>query len=175
MEQVTPVLVRMPSSLKETVEQAATAGGRSTTAEIINRLQTSFAEDDDVHRLGLAVATMMQVAGVRAAELVPGTPRWLDDGWSFQQAAEAAMYLLDALRPGKVVPPKIEVSPEIKEQFGEAGEAGARLFAEATQRRLGVNVAGYLLAQSGGSLYEQSKEFQRILGPLAERITRKDK
>lgn len=41
-KQIAQVNFRLPQSLKDQLEEAATINGRSTTNEIINRLQASF-------------------------------------------------------------------------------------------------------------------------------------
>ena len=49
MSKLVPVSHRMPSDLKERLEQAATKNNRSANAELMYRLEKSLSDDDSTH------------------------------------------------------------------------------------------------------------------------------
>ena len=166
------VLLRIEEPLKQALEESAHEHGRSLNMELVKRLATSIEQDSAVYRLAIALGRVMNAAGQKAADLA-GEKDWMQSPWCYQQAAHAARRVLEGLcPPGDIIPPPLEVDPEL---VAEVGEEQARLFIEANQRRLGFNVAGYLLSQGSGNVYEQAKEFQSDLGELAERLKRGNK
>lgn len=58
---IVPLGLRMPPDLKEQIEQAAKASGRSMNAEIVARLQASFeAGQDTSHMKAFFMETLQQ-------------------------------------------------------------------------------------------------------------------
>lgn len=49
MSKTVPVSHRMPSDLKERLEQAAIKNNRSANAELVHRLDKSLTDDDNTH------------------------------------------------------------------------------------------------------------------------------
>jgi hypothetical protein len=167
--------MRTTSEVRDKLEAAAAASGRSLVQEVETRLERSFAQDSDVARLGQGIAGMMDRAGSAAARKKGVTGPWGADRWCYTQACAAAQALLGALLPkdgGE--PPEITLDAATIELYG-GNEERARDLLEAIRDHVGINVADYLLSShSSSDFYSEAAAFQSTLGPFwADRISRK--
>jgi TraY domain len=108
---------RASKGLKEQLEAAAAASGRSLSTEAQFRLERSFAGEDSaglwlllagldhvVGHLGVVAAVISHLAAVPAGvrTIAPAdnaVSNWLRNGFAFDQACEAITLILEALRP----------------------------------------------------------------------------
>jgi hypothetical protein len=103
--------LKVNAETKERLDSAARANGRTQSQEAEARIQNSFdfqALLPDVLRLAygshfagilIKLADLMQTAGRHAAAIEPGSARWLEDAYSYDQAVEAAKEVLADHRP----------------------------------------------------------------------------
>jgi hypothetical protein len=104
--------IRLPETLKADLDAAAREHGKSTNAEMVDRLTGSFSDANKVraqfganpiYALLRGVATVMQKTGTVAAFLttrdVEASARWWEDPYAYRQAANAALRLIEALAP----------------------------------------------------------------------------
>jgi Arc-like DNA binding domain len=105
--------LRMPEALRASLEEAARPRGVSVNAEIVQRLERSFAEEQgfggpEMRRL----AYLMIVAFARAGQLrAAGKTNWIDD----RDCYRAGMFgAIDALLIGLPDATAEEVMPEIE-------------------------------------------------------------
>jgi hypothetical protein len=110
------VTIRMRDELKAKVEQSADAHQRSISQEIERHLERSFDQDQrledvfgsaDLFGLLRVVGAAMDVAGKSAAFMATRSPEasrgWIDHPDAYDQALQAAVDVLQRLRPpGKV-------------------------------------------------------------------------
>lgn len=70
---IAPFGVRMPTELKALVEEVAAANGRSINAEVLTRLQESFAAPAFASRVGMNVNTLADAIAERVASKLQKT------------------------------------------------------------------------------------------------------
>jgi hypothetical protein len=103
---------RVREPLRTALESAAASRGVSMNAEINERLMRSFEDEEkletetdrtQLYSILRIIASSMDHAGASAAivsNMSTGAPRkWIDNPFAYDQAAKAALYILDALRP----------------------------------------------------------------------------
>lgn len=112
--------LRLPNDLRTRLDKAAKDRNVSINAVILERLERSFDIEDrfggpQAVELIVAIATVMKKTGEHAGFYETGKPtnrgEWLDLPYSFDQAAKAAITILeDHAEPlGKIVVPKPNV------------------------------------------------------------------
>jgi hypothetical protein len=117
---VADIKIRVKEPLRARVEAAARERGVSMNAELISRLEKSFAQDDqladtlgskDVVTFMQSIAAAMRKAGEIAAaskrpRILVTNPPWLSEPYAFEQAVKAANGVIEAFRPpGDPSPP----------------------------------------------------------------------
>jgi len=128
---------RLRSILKEQLETAARESGRSLSEEIELRLENSFRGELLEEIFGPALAAILemvgrgmrdtgQVAGSRATGTVSGGFEWVENPYAFDQAFQAAVVILEALRPSGdpeigMPPAYAGLRPEHREVFQNQG------------------------------------------------------
>jgi hypothetical protein len=115
------VPLRIPEVQRARIEKAAKARGASMNAEIVERLERSFELEDRLG--GPRVAGILEVVGAamqstgHSAAMFAGVDRdsWLGHPFCFDQAAKAAVAVLEHHRPpGEIVVP----APNVVETVG---------------------------------------------------------
>jgi Arc-like DNA binding domain len=95
-----PFQLRMRPELRSALEQARARQGRSLNAEIIARLEQSFAEQDQIGGAAMQDLVRLWIAGFlrggRLGARVVGHPEWTPDEWlrdpfAFRTAVHAGM------------------------------------------------------------------------------------
>lgn len=167
---------RLSAELKQRIEEAMQQSGRSQAQEIELRLEQSFYKqallgealsltfDERLAGIVLMVGLAMDRAGGNAARDIVNhmsgrddpIEDWIEDGWTgsgyaYDQALQAAIILLEALRPPGSPLPLPLIKPKI--DYGSH-------YASAIKRW----IHGY----AGGPPY--MGEIRRLLGPLAKRF-----
>jgi hypothetical protein len=113
--------VRMKESLRREIEKAANRNGVSMNAEVVNRLQLSFAKDDRVggphledlvETIAMAMTSAGELAGFLEAHKPMKQGQWLALPYARDQAIRAAIALLKYHRPppDEIVMPKWETT-----------------------------------------------------------------
>jgi predicted DNA-binding protein len=109
-----PMSFRVTPELKERMDRAASASGRSVAQEIELRLENSFRDQEDVIRAALVLAYGPQLAAL--SQLIGDAARntitvsnfffsdesqthWIDHPYTFEQVRAGIATLLDGLRP----------------------------------------------------------------------------
>jgi hypothetical protein len=115
--------LRVTPEMKNQLERAALANGRSLSQEAEFRLQQSFRDDDLLPRLlaaaygprlagvlmmiGSAMSAAGRSAGFSQTFTLEGSTNWMDLAWPYHQARGAAEQVLATLRPeGEIDVPK---------------------------------------------------------------------
>jgi len=111
--------MRTSPDLREKIEQAAEANGRSLTQEVERRLITSFIFDDSRGGPHIGAFANMLCAAIQNIELDTGH-RWMDDFDTFTRVRGAAERLLEWRNPG------IENISRINDAEARRDEASAR-------------------------------------------------
>jgi hypothetical protein len=107
--------VRMKEPLRAALEEAARQRGVSLNSEVVRRLERSFEQEQrledvfggiDVYRLMRVIAAIMDSAGSTALLYKPPPgfvdareARWPADPYAYDQALQAGVHALEALRP----------------------------------------------------------------------------
>jgi hypothetical protein len=104
--------LRVPDDLREKIQAAANARGVAVNREISDRLEKSFNEgmtisaadgDGELYSILRVVAAAMDVVGPMAAMMSTLSPdagkTWIDNSIAYEQAFQAAVTVLNALRP----------------------------------------------------------------------------
>ena len=125
--------LRIKEPLRAALEETAKHRGVSMNAEIVARLEQSFAAErrladvfgsSEMFGLMKALAAVMQTAGGSAKRLSDGTKvadGWMDHPYGYDQAVRAACHALELLRPpGDVQLPK-SAGPEMDRMLGSLG------------------------------------------------------
>jgi len=109
-----PLGLRVTTEVKEKLDHAAKASGRSQSMEAELRLEQTFRSDQELFdALDLAygreltgllmiLARVMHLAGTRgafASSFTVNSPNWLDDPFAYDQCAKAVNKVLEELRP----------------------------------------------------------------------------
>jgi hypothetical protein len=167
-----PVMARIPEGLRRRLARAASAVPRSMNAEMVHRLQRSFDDDQRLEEVwgsrevyGLmriiaeAIQRTGQSAGFYSTRTVEGAEGWLTQPWAYDQAKQAAMRVLEALRPpGDPTAPAPELST-----LGRGFASGVlNDIARGTPRVINPDNV------------ERLDELRSDLGSLAERLTEAD-
>ena len=123
-ELTSPLSFRMPASMRKDLEAARRKSGRSTTQEMLTRLQYSFNEDRRKARDPAlqAVCYLISEAAEGTANPAPARvknlrPLWRSNPFLFRAFKLAVAKLLDALEPaGEIKPPTnvLEVADGVK-------------------------------------------------------------
>jgi hypothetical protein len=186
-----PLNMRTTRETRERLEAAASANGRSLAQEVEARLERSFAQDQrledvfgsaDLFGLLRAVGTAMDAAGKSAGFMATRSPEgargWIDHPYAYDQAVQAAVRVLEALRPhGEIEPPDVRPPTGYPRPPGALDMTTGRMMTEeeAAQGRqarlesLGTDHADALLGQIG-TLPEQAASMRANLGRLAGRL-----
>jgi hypothetical protein len=105
-----PLAIRTTKRLKDLLQHAADSSGRSLAQEVEFRLELSL-QADEINEHGdgpLAIVEMVARAMLKAGEgarylsssgRAPFGGDWADDAYAFDQAFQAAILVLEALRP----------------------------------------------------------------------------
>jgi hypothetical protein len=142
--------VRVKEPLRARVAAAAEERGVSMNAEFSDRLERSFARDNDlvdafgskeVFTFMRAIAGAMELAGENAASLKRRRSdkkivEWWADPYAFDQAAKAAKWVMEAFRPpGDPSPPPVSSAhvteaetTRLADTIGSMGAQSARMF-----------------------------------------------
>jgi hypothetical protein len=158
--------VRMKEPLRAQLEVAAKSHGVSLNTEIVDRLERSERQIEDVFG-GREVYGIMRViaaaihetghtAGFYTTASLDGARGWLRNPWAYDQATQAAMRVFEALRPEGDRSP-----PEGQEQMQNLG----RGFASGILNEIARDEA------RTSTTVLRTEELRRDLGPLAERLT----
>lgn len=115
-----PLSLRMPSDMRDELEAAAKASGKSVSQELLRRLQNTFSRDRDRVRdpamqalCFLIAETAQQTAGLNSSK--DRALEWRTSPFYFRAFKIAVGKLLDALEPkGKIEPP-VEMQFNISE------------------------------------------------------------
>ncbi len=161
-----PLGLRVTPDLKQRLDAAAEANGRSQAQECELRLERSFDRQDlmaeglalsygDAAGLILLLATAMDLAGRHSSFMATRKlGSWVENPFAFEQATRAAAKIIETVRPkGAVeVPPKVPFAAGLGEATANGllsairGDNDGLLGADATQR------------------------LRALLGPLAKRL-----
>jgi Arc-like DNA binding domain len=163
--------VRMKEPLRADLEEVARDRGVSMNAEIVRRLEWSLAADEQVEAVfgsaelyGVmrALAAVMNTAGNRALWLSGHDLRygWIDSPYAYDQAMQAAVRVLEALRPpGEIEQPPPQPEPE------------QRIALDRMRSGLGVRTADDILGLIPRPEPDK-EEARRRLGRLADRLSK---
>jgi hypothetical protein len=177
--------LRLKESLRGDLERSAQEHGRSLNSEVIRRLERSFELDQrledvfgsrELFGMARAVATAMDATGRQAGFIAGmGTERgsmetsrgWIDEPWPYEQAALAAVRVLEALRPpGEVAAPDFSrVDQVVGGPREEVVEVVKGLLASALP-----GIGNLVLGQVPGATHGQTEQVKSSLGRLAERL-----
>jgi len=111
--------VRMPDSLREELEAAATRSGRSASQELLIRLNQSFGRGHDKDRDPDVRAICFLIADLLEAVRYPNASGWYGDPFLFRAFKIGVAKLLDALEPkGEIrTPPVMKIyAQELRER-----------------------------------------------------------
>ena len=117
--------IRVKEPLREQIEQSARERGLSLSAEIVDRLEKSFERQmsiqdifgsNQVFEIMKIIASTMNVIGRTAYyqgnRVLDANSLWLSDPHAYNEAFEAAVTVLEAMRPpGEIVVPKAIAIP----------------------------------------------------------------
>jgi hypothetical protein len=124
-----PLNMRTTKETRERLEDEAATNGRSLAQEVEVRLERSFEHQDlfgSLEALDLVsvVAAAMKAAGSRAAWLEGHalTTPWITSPYAYDQAAQAAVRVLEALRPpGEIEVPAPRQKPQVRKLRSRLG------------------------------------------------------
>ena len=143
---IAQVGLRIPEALRARIEKAAKATGNSMNAEIVQRLEGSFELEErlggpQLKNLIEAIASAMKSTGQIAGDIeASGSTRpgsWLVLPYSFNQAFEAAVAILEAHRPkGEIIVPELGAGKTVGGDPEESRERHRQLL-----ERLGTGIA----------------------------------
>jgi hypothetical protein len=111
-----PLSVRMPASLRDELEAAASESGRSVSQELLRRVQDSFHRDRDKRRdsalraLCYLLAEVVEIVSDAAWSPPDARRQWQSDPFVFRATKLAFSKLLDMLEP------KGEIRPRFSEK-----------------------------------------------------------
>jgi hypothetical protein len=170
--------LRVKEWMRAALEESAHEHGTSINSEIVERLEKAFADEDvraefwgrdGLYELMKAVATVMNRAGTRAL-LFSGkhiASPWLNDPYAYDEALQAAVKVLEALRP----PGEIRV-PALPPDDPEAGQRLASLLDRLLHAGIGARIAANFLSQPEEDVIPDRERARLELGPLAARLRR---
>jgi hypothetical protein len=122
---VSPLSIRMRADMREQLEAAANANGRSISQELLGRLQGSFRDDRDKARdpaIRALCFLIAQLAGeVSGLTDTKGRPLfdWRTDRFFYKAFKLAVSQVLDALEPsGEIRPPQLIADAVFEGQEG---------------------------------------------------------
>lgn len=163
--------MRTTAEVRQQLEAAASSSGRSLAQEIEFRIERSLLEERSMIEalelsygpelagillmLGEAMKDAGRTTGFMATHTLEGSQRWWDNAYAFSQAHEAALTVLDAMKPpGEPSPPPSSASES-----------------------WGLSVASTVLEEAATGYtrtdrtVERARRLHRLIGPLAERLS----
>jgi hypothetical protein len=173
-----PLNMRTTFDVRRHLEESAKASGRSLAQEAEYRIERSFLDQKlmiealeltygrelsgILMMLGEAMMMTGRQAGFSATSTLEGSQNWFENGYAFQQAEQAAVAMLEAVRPaGEIIPPTV---PKDDGRFDWASYFS----------HLGAGHAKGLLAEIASAepttATERVAMLRRSLGSLVERI-----
>jgi hypothetical protein len=158
--------VRMKEPLRAQLELAAKAHGVSLNSEIVDRLERSERQIEDVFGgrdvygimrvIAAAIHETGSTAGFFTTGSLDGARGWLRNPWAYDQAVQAALRVFEALKPdGDPSPPKDQ---KHMENLGRGFASGILNEIARGEARTSQTAA-------------RTEELRGELGPLAERLT----
>jgi hypothetical protein len=177
-----PLGLRVTPELKRRLDAATRATGRSQSQEAEVRLERSFDRQDLITEvlsvafdrpsagIILAIGHLMHCAGSQHHALYLGdVQHWTEDPAAFDDAVEAALTFLQAVKPRKGRRPRTE---------GQ-GQALADALIKQIWKRRPIEFEGRLLhprssVLEGHPLYRRAAPISSMLGPIAKRLDPKD-
>lgn len=163
------IKIRMKEPLRAEIERAARRRGVSMNAEMVDRLERSFAETaypPEIAALAELLARVMTDAG-RSIEggnrhAGYGFVNWLDDPYAFSQAAEAAIHVLELSAPkGSKEPHGLFASPAWLSNAKEMGRRHADGILEVMRGRH---------TEPGAIAVQWAPRVRRELGIIGDRL-----
>jgi hypothetical protein len=167
--------LRVPDDLRAKIQAAAIERGVAVNKEISDRLEKSFSEgmtisaagaDGELYSILRVVVAAMDLAGPMAAILSTLNPEagktWISNSIAYEQAFQAAVTVLDALRPAT----EAAAHPSMSDSVNTMGkEIAVGVLEEA---------ATGLTRTLGPSEIARARKLHAGLASLAERIARFD-
>ena len=124
--------LRVPEDLREKIQEAANARGVAVNKEISDRLEKSFSEEmtisaadgaAELYSILRVVAAAMDLAGPMAAIMSTLNPdagkTWVHSSIAYEQALQAAVTVLEALRPQAAAVPHPSMSDSVNTMGSE--------------------------------------------------------
>ncbi len=148
---------RITAQTRQGLEVSAKSNGLSLSSEIEHRLRRSFDDDRIVDLLGgpqlyailRTIAASMDMTGRQALFTahgkVGGALDWLNDPYAYDQALEATMRILDALRPAGDRHAPVFLAKDIAEVVGGGTKEGAAKQVSSLAANLGRLLADSVL------------------------------
>ena len=144
-----PLNMRTTKELRERLEAAAAASGRSLAQEVEARLQRSFDQDQRLQdafgsvklfNLMRSIAATMEAAGLLANFDAGGAAQssrdWLGHPYAYDQAIRRAVQILEAGRPpGEIERPQLEL-PSNQDRLAMIAVLGGREMADKYTKEL---------------------------------------
>ncbi len=180
--------LKVTADLKNQLDSAARASGRTQSQEAEKRLEQSFRDQALLNqvlelaygnRLGgllLLIGQAMSDAGrfsaFTATRRLKDVENWLDNAYGYDQAMRAAHRVLDVLRPkGDTSPPNFQPA----EVVGSNEDFSSGELLDITRKYMGDAVAtGLLLLLQGragrGELKDWADPVIEMLGPMVDRM-----
>jgi len=168
----------LPRVLKAKLQLAAACNGRSLSAEWQSRLERSF-ESEGVEGCPIELGSFFELLArtmIEVGETIPKTnatagyeaPRnWVADAYAWDQAARAAMHVLDLSRPDSAEPHGLFASPGYPQEAArELGRRMANGILEVMRERHETE-PGTTLPWSGWT-----SRVRQTLGSIGERLDR---
>ena len=179
--------LKVTADLKNQLDSAARASGRTQSQEAEKRLEQSFRDQALLNqvlelaygkRLGgllLLIGRAMFDAGRHSAFIatrkLKDVENWLDNAYGYDQAVQAAHKVLEVLRPkGDTSPPNLQLSEVVGSIEGISSD---EMF-DSLLKNFGVTVANGLFYALQGRATRESKDWaepvSEMLGPMVDRI-----
>jgi hypothetical protein len=181
--------LRVTPELKRVLDEAAASSGRSQSQEAEMRLEHSFdrgrllsevmslAYGRDLAAVLIMLGDAMQIVGEKGGfyttETVEGVENWLDVPYAFDQAAKAANYVLEVLRPQGEIKMPAAASPEDETHPNLVEVDRPRLFSHLFQILSAIVLRGAVTADDRAALTfgVHADEIRELLRPeLRKRI-----
>jgi hypothetical protein len=180
-ELTSPLSIRMPTDLREELENAAQRSGKNVSQELLRRLSDTFSQDRDKARdpemralCFLIAETAHQTVGIPIPDQLKSKAKraldWRNDPFFYRAFKIAVGKLLDALEPtGAIEAPKIKfnLTPTTRKSGEEFGGAVNDLVKSyETPEVRGQYAANYIwnsLQTTSLSPDEREREVQRLV------------
>lgn len=183
-----PLNMRTTFDVRQRLETEAAASGRSLTQEAEMRIERSFLDQKNslealdltfgrdlagiLHILGEAMKLSGQQAAFLATRTLDGSQNWLENAYAFAQVRNAALSVIDRLKPvGDPTPPQI-AEPLVTVSVGSPPPGG---WPKLDPACLGVSLADQILdeAASGRTLMvggdDRALRLHRAAGHIFQR------